>query len=775
MARNSTRSYRKDEGTAQRPIPDQPTPFVGLALAPLVALVLAWGVHFLIMGFSWDGRQVMSGSQTALGLAVILITLTAVGVATAAWHLSKHRHFPLRVMLTGSSYVITQLLALLVWVGPNRWVGVFFALLAWSVVGLWVLPRLHVLRRDPNEDTGKDDDNDLIKQLGLEGYRSRGEPEVRYDDKGEPERIVVDVRHRIGHTRNKLQASLPNIESLVGGPEGMSRVTKPSDGKSDHSILTVMLKDPLVGRVPNPGPSHPGGSVTDYAHVGMYDDGEPVHVFVCGGINPETGDKMPPTGYAFMGMTRSGKTVTENRLLLDGVITRRDGVILYLNKAKGGQDVQPIIAGVEAAVLSDSNRDYQVALDKVKNILTYRQKTLAEYGISAWSTAKCFDNPPQVTLDGRPKPMEPMPALIVHVGEADAILENAGEQAVYLASKGLSVGLIPGWSLQRWAATSMPTDLRFNIGTSFCFGVGDDYSAGFALSDHTIRAGAHPENWKNRKPGRFFVENIGIPEHRFPVAAKGIGDTDDDALYTNMRLTAEEWGPRMAKLDAGSRAATRGWWDRVARETSELRTSMTPTATPAAPAPVPDDPNPQEPPTVTSTFINDEPSGPDATHEQMLNDVQAEIADIDATLDGTPIYGDIIADDPDDPEFETAVRMTNPNADIVVSDIDVDITDTSKPEAATPEEAAEAFNQALMEMAADPALVDPDDVRYIRFRVHQFHERYPFRARSWFSTRLNMGAEGLVDTPEGHRLERFPDPRGEGWYRFNRHPDLGFR
>jgi hypothetical protein len=42
---------------------------------------------------------------------------------------------------------------------------------------------------------------------------------------------------------------------------------------------------------------------------------------------------------------------------------------------------------------------------------------------------------------------------------------------------------------------SMPTTARFNFGAAYCCGCGDDYSAAFALSEQTIAAGAHPENW----------------------------------------------------------------------------------------------------------------------------------------------------------------------------------------------------------------------------------------------------------------------------------------
>jgi hypothetical protein len=138
-------------------------------------------------------------------------------------------------------------------------------------------------------------------------------------------------------------------------------------------------------------------------------------------------------------------------------------------------------------------------------------------------------------------------------------------------------------------------------------------------------------------------------------------------------------------------------------------------------------------------------------------------------IDGVPIYGGLVHGDPDDPDFENEVRAANPHAEISISEVDIDISDP-KPEAKTPEEAAQAFDEALLAIANDPEFIDPDDDRYVRFRVGQFHELFRFRARSWFSTRLHQTATGMLECPPGHRLEKYDDPHGEGWYRMTRRP-----
>jgi hypothetical protein len=793
LAATIRRSSRQDEGTKQREITDQPTPFIGLYLAPLAALLFCWAVHYAIAGWTIRSWHV-PGSNGYMTLATILFTVAAGVVGKVAWHFAEDRKEVWRYVLTASTTFVGLWMPFLVGIGPNRWLGTFFLICAWIVAAVWSLPRLHVLRRDPREDNSSNDgDDELIRSLGLKGFRHTGTPEVRVDpETGQPERIVVDIKHRFGATRRPLQDALPNIESALGAPEGLSRVTKAADGKSNHSHMVVILKDPLKGRIPDPGPSHPGGSPTDYAVLGQYDDGEWVHVWLCGGKNPETGDPMPPSGYAFMGMSRAGKTVTENRLLLDQFITRRGTAVLYLNKAKGGQDVMPIVAGIEAAVISDDRNVYNSALEAAKQIVTYRQKQLARYGISAYTWEKCFNDPPQYTIDGKRQPMEPMPILAVHVGEADAVLMEAGEEAVYIASKGLSTGVIAGWSLQRWAATSMPTDLRFNIGTAFCFGTGDDYSARFALSEPTINAGAHPENWKNRYPGRFYVETIGVDEARFPIPAKGIGGADDDDLYSGMRVIAEQWGPRMDRLDTGSVRATRGWWERQVRATDALRQELSPAPDGTAPpvTPPPDDPalTEQETPPMAAAAYQPPPGAPAGFVDDTVADPidgaaelarQNTLADIEETveIDGQRIRGDLIEPDPDDPDPDLLFRQmdaVNPRMPLPPMDPADDVEfDDGKEEALNPDQAQLAFDQAIRQALDNPQWQDPDVPGSVVVRTGQLMELYKYRTRQWYSPLLRDMADGHRVCPPGITVERLTGRSGQGWYRISRTDENG--
>jgi len=154
MARSTRtiRSNRKDEGTAVRPVHDQPTPFLGLLLAPFVALLLIAVLHYTTAGMTIGDRQLFGGNPPArVGLIALLIA-GAAAVTVCAWLFAYDRHAVWQWSLTASAAFIGAWVPFLVAVGPNFWLGLFFLISAWIVSAVWSLPRLHVLRRDPREN-----------------------------------------------------------------------------------------------------------------------------------------------------------------------------------------------------------------------------------------------------------------------------------------------------------------------------------------------------------------------------------------------------------------------------------------------------------------------------------------------------------------------------------------------------------------------------------------------------------------------------------------------
>jgi hypothetical protein len=775
VATTKTTTTRTSHGERHhRRLREQPVIFLGLYLAPLPALLTAWLIHAYVVGVSWGPVQ-LSGNMPALVVVSCLLSVGAVGLGAVAWHFAEHRKPAMRWLLVASTSALGFLFAVNVGVGPHRWWSGGFVLMGWFVATAWGLARLNVTRQDPREPAEPEEPGFLKK---LTGWRTRSVT-TEVDHTGEPLRTDIEFQHAPGDVTRTLQDAVPNIESYAAAPSGLSRAV--GTDRSDRSRLSVMHKDPLAGLIPLGPPSHPGQSVAEPCTFAIYDTGHPVwcHLFGGRGFNP--------TGYGFMGVTRSGKTVAENLMLTDAVITRNDGVILYLNKAKGMQDARPIFPGIEVAVLTTHIQDYVSALNQVVKIMDYRQRQLSAYGISAWSARKCFHNPPQRKANGDPEPMEPMPALDVHVGEADAVYDNpkASELADYIASKGLSLGVILGNSLQRATADKMPSNLRFNVSAWWCFGTGDPYSADFALSDRTLEAipeSGRPHNWKASRPGNHFFEGPGVDDTLWPVRAKtqmlapgtspdAPQDVIDSALQEALLDRCRGFAPQMARLDRGSAEATgdpdapQTWWDLARAETVRIRNSLIGgTADMAASTPNTWIDTRGAPPAKPVAIVPGDPQTEDADWDS-ADAVTAEIEEV-REVDGVQLY-------PADEDGTTAESYDLESPLPPGSDDEISWEDP-RPAPRSRTDALLAFHAALRELIEIPELRDPRDPdgNTVIVTAGEIVDRYPFRSRPWFSEILSEMAEGAVTPPPSMSLARADDyPPHEGRYRLRRLPD----
>lgn len=724
--------------------------FIGLFLSPLLGLIGAWLIHLWVVGLhvhwgriDWD----VSTSPAAVTLAVCLITLTTVLVAYLAHQFAEHRKPALRNSLAGSVVAVGVMFAVNVGTGPSWVWSPMFYLVSGAVAVIWSIARLDVTR---NDKSAEDKDDGFLEKVGLKGWRVRGVKHNR-DEHGNIISTEADMQHAQGDVVDQLQDAVPNIESGTGAPGGLSRAT-PTD-RADRSTLTVMHVDPLEGVLELPPPASPGGSIVDPLIPGKYSNGHYVQCYLAGGNAPN------PSSYLFMGMTRTGKTNGEN-IMLTEVGTRRDVVILYLNKAKGRQDVRPIIPITEVAIVADEidgGRIYRHAMTQIKRMMAYRSRQLAQFGISAW-TKECYSSPPWRTDEaGQRVQMEPMPFLICHFGEADAILQEDNGDSVYLASKALSLGIITGWSLQRADHRQMPTGLRFNLGTAMCFGCGDDESAGFALSDHVIKAGAHPERWRQNRPGYFYFEGLGIDDSLFPVHARtfGAGPGGKDLPPQELRphldaaLLARnlQFGPRMARLDQGTVNATDyaksdadgktiigtdgkpvmgNWWREMRDQTDQLRDELL--------SRKPANMTPQD---VAGTVAAD-PA--DDETRNLRADMEAEVRET-THVEGVELYPEIDGDRAT-PQDATAPLPRVPEGEGLSWADD-------RPEPRNRQAALEALRKAFLELSQDPSLSDPTDPtgRTSVVTPALIAERYTFRTRPWYSEVLNGIAEGRIEIP----------------------------
>jgi hypothetical protein len=688
--------------------------FVGLPLAPVIGIFMAWLIHLWAAGvhIHW-GHRINWDLNTPRGMptvAAVTISLVTVWIAHKAWQFTEHRKDALRNALTTSVGLIGVMFAIGVGVGPSYlWSGLFF-LSAWAVAAVWIVARLDVTRNDKQTEQTEDT---FLEKVGLKGWRARKSTPVVGKD-GEVLATEIEMQHAPGDTVEQLQDAVPAFESVSASPSGLSRAT--ARERADRSTLTVMHRDPLVTPAELPEWLSAGSSISEPLLCGTYANGEYVQAYLAGGPG------WSPTSYLMMGMNRTGKTQEEN-IMLSGVIARRDAVILYLNKAKGLQDCRPIIPGVEVAVIDSeegASSLYREAIRQVKRMIGYRQAQLAMFNIHEWNAEQCWDNPPWRTVDGKRVQMERMPFLICHVGEADAILQEAPGDATYIVSKGLSTGICTGWSLQRADATKMPTGLRFNLATAWCFGCGDADSASMALSDWVVKAGAHPEKWGQRKAGYFYFEGLGIPEENFTIPARSFSlGPNGTPLREELLRRNLYWAPRMAKLDRGTADATgqpgeQSWWDATAKATEDLRRKLL-----AGSA----KPEPANPPAVAD---DDEQEDWDEMRDDIRNTTEVEGVDLYPQELGAK-FDDATADLPPKLGPQDQLSWEDP-----------------KPAPRDRDAAEAAFDAACLELVDDETLRDPADPTgsTVVVTVGMMADRYPFRSRPWFSETLNATASG---------------------------------
>lgn len=281
-----------------------------------------------------------------------------------------------------------------------------------------------------------------------------------------------------------LQAQLPVVTAAVPGlrPGSMRIVPDPNDAGAG-TLVSVPI-DPLADPKPWPGPSAPGESVHLGAPIGVYDVGRIARIFL-------TGDEATARALAhwlIMGMSGAGKS-TGMKLLIGDLVTRYDVAVWAHDHVKGVQTLSPLLGGLDWVTLD--LKAGKVMLAEVRKAIRARTDHLGRRNIEQWEI-DCG-----------------LSLLIVWIEEATELADL--DILVQLVREARSVGIVLMLSLQRASHSSMDTDVRAQLGGSWCFGVRDSTDAGMALPDAATDAGATPELWGTDKPGACYLTGPGIP------------------------------------------------------------------------------------------------------------------------------------------------------------------------------------------------------------------------------------------------------------------------
>lgn len=342
----------------------------------------------------------------------------------------------------------------------------------------------------------------LVKSLGKAKASLRKTPEI------EPNKVTAPYQLAPGEMTNaEVGRRIDAIASELGVSPNAIRIQADPENASQGQIILVP-KDMLTDGTPWPGPSSFGGSIADPVVIGVYEDGADEQFWFphC----PIT--KRNGTHFLGAGMNGSGKSEGFKFAIVEA-LTRRDAIVWGVDPSKGRQTFGPLLPFMDWVAMTEAEGND--VIDALSQVITARADALGVAGFKNWT-------PDAYEQLG-------MPYMIVWIEEAAKFFRN-GTEMEGLVMEARSAGISVIISLQRPSATSMPTDVREQLGGVLCFGVKGTTTASMALPDDVIDAGARPEAWENRKPGYNYLVAPGIDEERYPMKARTFIPLSDEEI-----------------------------------------------------------------------------------------------------------------------------------------------------------------------------------------------------------------------------------------------------
>ncbi|GAB2859126.1 hypothetical protein GCM10022221_68360 [Actinocorallia aurea] len=314
-------------------------------------------------------------------------------------------------------------------------------------------------------------------------------------------RVLDVVRDRIGvgrltialparRTTKELRGAVDALEASAGLPRGALDV---ADDPDNAGQATVTVSDPRPMREPQPypGPSRPGGSISEPLHVGNWQDGMPCLWDIISLGHHVT----------INGMTGSGKTLGGAYAFLGEAVTRHDVIIVAADVEKKKTTLGPLEPALHA--LATTPAQLRKLMKRLYALAGARREILDSRGLSQWEEG-CG-----------------IPFIIVWFEEFAEIVKHLdlGQYTSFLRTC-RDAGFMVVQSLQRSDWTQTPTMLRAQT-SKWVFGTDTAEDAAFGLSDRQQAAGAKPEEWGIRYPGMSVLDVPTIPIERIAVPMRG--------------------------------------------------------------------------------------------------------------------------------------------------------------------------------------------------------------------------------------------------------------
>lgn len=467
-----------------------------------------------------------SSAGAGAGLALAACALTG-----ATWWAGRKTSADRRIHATLTTAAGVGYLVVATAVGPFDPALASTLVIGGSVVaGSWNVRQ--ALRVNPDAQTGEQaaaDTGLLVKSLGKAKAALRGEPKV------EPNKVTAPYQLAGGElTNTDLGRRIDNIASELGiSPTSIRIVADPENAAQGEFVFVP--KDMLTDGAPWPGPSSLGGSIVDPVIVGIYEDGAPEQFW----FPADAETRRNATHFLVAGMNGSAKSTGMTFAIMEA-LSRRDCLVWACDPSKGAQTLGPLLPYLDWAEMTLSGGEAMI--DALPQVITARADELGRHGYKNWT-------PEAFAQLG-------MPFIVLLIEEAAKFFRNGAElEAVVEAARSAGISVIV--SLQRPSATTMPTDVREQLGGVFCFGVKGSTTADMALPDDVRDAGARPEAWENRKPGYNYLVAPGVDEERYPMKARTFDPISDDDIRANLAACPQTPAGPTTTVAAGEAYASR--------------------------------------------------------------------------------------------------------------------------------------------------------------------------------------------------------------------------
>lgn len=431
------------------------------------------------------------GHSATLPWTTPALALLGAGLSALTWRAASARSGITRAHATVTTSVSS------VWLIAATITGPFTPILLQSwVFGGGALCLSWNIRR-ALRNSGEEDGGSLFEKVRLAGVQAKA-------IEAAPNKVTAQLQLPAGETTvEDVQKATDRLAGAMHLHKGAVRVTGDQADLS-RATMTIVPVDVLTQPQPWPGPSAPGGSISEALVTGLYEDTEPIRLFLPG----DKASHRNTTHLGVMGMNGSGKTVF-GKLTWTEILTRRDVVLIVLDPSKGEQSVR-FVNGKAHLVLGEKQcREF---VKRVPAAITAHATQLGRWGFEEWT--------PQVFEQHR------LPFVVLWIEEAPRVLQDA-ETLTRITQEARSAGIDVVLSLQKATYRQMSTDIRSQLGAVACFGVKELEDAAYLLSEDTIDAGARPDRWKNRRPGALYLEGPGISEDRFAIPARTFSATDE--------------------------------------------------------------------------------------------------------------------------------------------------------------------------------------------------------------------------------------------------------